>query len=89
MFTDWSQALEAESLPLNPNAARQLAAAARVTARSSHDKDDLGLLLDVLGLPADPDTLTALLPTHPGNRRRTHHDDHSRHRRPRHLADRL
>ncbi|MEI7029646.1 Lsr2 dimerization domain-containing protein [Streptomyces pratensis] len=65
MFTDWSEALEAESLPRNPNAARQLAAAARVTARSSHDKDDLGLLLDVLGLPTDPDTITALLPLIP------------------------
>ncbi|MFI5905460.1 histone-like nucleoid-structuring protein Lsr2 [Streptomyces cyaneofuscatus] len=65
MFTDWSEALEAESLPLNPNAAQQLAAAARVTARSSHDKDDLGLLLDVLGLTTDPDTLTALLPLIP------------------------
>lgn len=65
MFTDWTEALEAESLPLNPNPAQQLAAAARVTARSSRDKDDLGLLLDVLGLPTDTDTLTALLPLIP------------------------
>ncbi|MEU5971994.1 hypothetical protein [Streptomyces globisporus] len=65
MSTDWSEALEAESLPVDPTSAQQLAAAARVTARSSHDKDDLGLLLDVLGLPADPDTLTALLPLIP------------------------
>ncbi|MGW7400973.1 hypothetical protein ACWGH7_31415 [Streptomyces cyaneofuscatus] len=65
MLTDWSEALEAESLPVDPTSAQQLAAAARVTARSSHDKDDLGLLLDVLGLPADPDTLTALLPLIP------------------------
>ncbi|WP_432020279.1 Lsr2 family DNA-binding protein [Streptomyces sp. 1222.5] len=65
MFTDWTEALEAESLPLDPNPAQQLAAAARVTARSSRDKDDLGLLLDVLGLPADTDTLTALLPLIP------------------------
>ncbi len=65
MFTDWAQALEAESLPLDPTSAQQLAAAARVTARHSHDKDDLGLLLDVLGLPTDPDTLTALLPLIP------------------------
>ncbi|MEU3226770.1 histone-like nucleoid-structuring protein Lsr2 [Streptomyces sp. NPDC006976] len=65
MFTDWTEALEAESLPLNPNPAQQLAAAARVTARSSHDKDDLGLLLDVLGLPTDTDTLTSLLPLIP------------------------
>ncbi|MFH8873160.1 Lsr2 family DNA-binding protein [Streptomyces griseus] len=65
MFTDWAEALEAESLPLDPATAQQLAVAARVTARSSHDKDDLGLLLDVLGLPADPDALTALLPLVP------------------------
>ncbi|MEG9551376.1 histone-like nucleoid-structuring protein Lsr2 [Streptomyces baarnensis] len=65
MFTDWAQALEAESLPLDPTSTQQIAAAARVTARHSHDKDDLGLLLDVLGLPTDPDTLTALLPLIP------------------------
>ncbi|MER7750269.1 histone-like nucleoid-structuring protein Lsr2 [Streptomyces bacillaris] len=65
MFTDWSEALEAESLPLDPATAQQLAAAARVTARSSHDKDDLGLLLDVLGLPDDTGTITALLPLIP------------------------
>ncbi|MFB7484463.1 histone-like nucleoid-structuring protein Lsr2 [Streptomyces anulatus] len=65
MFTDWSEALEAESLPLDPTSAQQLAAAARVTARTAHDKDDLALLLDVLGLPTDPDTLTALLPLIP------------------------
>ncbi|MZE72643.1 histone-like nucleoid-structuring protein Lsr2 [Streptomyces sp. SID5789] len=65
MFTDWTEALEAESLPLDPNPAQQLAAAARVTARSSRDKDDLGVLLDVLGLPTDTDTLTALLPLIP------------------------
>ncbi|MFJ3176273.1 histone-like nucleoid-structuring protein Lsr2 [Streptomyces roseus] len=65
MFTDWTEALEAESLPLDPNPAQQLAAAARVTARSSCDKDDLGLLLDVLGLPTDTDTITALLPLIP------------------------
>ncbi|MGW1189320.1 Lsr2 family DNA-binding protein [Streptomyces sp. NPDC002559] len=65
MFTDWAEALEAEVLPLDPNPAQQLAAAARTTARSSHDKDDMVLLLDVLGLPTDPDTLTALLPLIP------------------------
>lgn len=65
MFTDSTEALEAEALPLDPNPAQQLAAAARVTARSSRDKDDLGLLLDVLGLPTNPDTLTALLPLIP------------------------
>ncbi|MET4673837.1 hypothetical protein ACFV2I_36765 [Streptomyces microflavus] len=65
MFTDWSEALEAESIPLDPTTAQQYAAAARVTARSSHDKHDMTLLLDVLGLPTDPDTLTALLPLIP------------------------
>ncbi|MFD6185640.1 histone-like nucleoid-structuring protein Lsr2 [Streptomyces goshikiensis] len=65
MFTDWTEALEAESLPLGPNPAQQLAAAARVTARSSRDKDDMAMLLDALGLPTDPDTLTALLPLLP------------------------
>lgn len=65
MFTDWTEALEAESLPLDPNPTQQLAAAARVTARSSRDKDDMTLLLDVLGLPTDTDTLTALLPLIP------------------------
>ena len=59
MFTDWAEALEAESLPLDPTSAQQLAAAARLTARSSHDKHDMTLLLDALGLPTDPDTLTA------------------------------
>ncbi|MFJ3438806.1 histone-like nucleoid-structuring protein Lsr2 [Streptomyces cyaneofuscatus] len=65
MFTDWAQALNAESLPLDPTSAQQLAAAARVTARSSHDKHDMTLLLDALGLPTDPETLTALLPLIP------------------------
>ncbi|MEU3733655.1 histone-like nucleoid-structuring protein Lsr2 [Streptomyces sp. NPDC033538] len=65
MFTDWTEALEAEALPLDPNPAQQLAAAARVTARSSRDKDDMALLLDILGLPTDTDTLTALLPLIP------------------------
>lgn len=65
MFTDWTEALEAEALPLDPNPAQQLAAAARACARSSRDKDDMTLLLDVLGLPTDTDTLTALLPLIP------------------------
>ncbi|MEV2262722.1 histone-like nucleoid-structuring protein Lsr2 [Streptomyces anulatus] len=65
MFTDWAEALEAESLPLEPTSAQQLAAAARVTARTAHDKHDMTLLLDVLGLPTDTDTLTALLPLIP------------------------
>ncbi|MER8267999.1 hypothetical protein ABT007_27805 [Streptomyces griseus] len=65
MFTDWSEALEAESLPLDPTTEQQLAAAARATAHHSHDKHDLTLLLDALGLPTDPDTLTTLLPLLP------------------------
>ncbi|MFJ7069780.1 histone-like nucleoid-structuring protein Lsr2 [Streptomyces sp. NPDC101115] len=65
MFTDWAEVLEAEALSMNPNPAQQLAAAARAAARGSRDKDDLGLLLDVLGLPIDTDTLTALLPLIP------------------------
>ncbi|MFD5978308.1 Lsr2 family DNA-binding protein [Streptomyces bacillaris] len=65
MFTDWSEALEAESLRLDPTSAQQFAAAARVTARSSHDKHDMTLLLDVLGLPTDADTITTLLPLIP------------------------
>ncbi|WNI27333.1 histone-like nucleoid-structuring protein Lsr2 [Streptomyces sp. ITFR-16] len=62
MFTDWQEALEAESLPLNPNHEQQLAAAARVTAHHSHDRDDLAELLDAIGLPHDDTTLTTLLP---------------------------
>ncbi|MET9483626.1 histone-like nucleoid-structuring protein Lsr2 [Streptomyces sp. NPDC006638] len=65
MFNDWQRALEAESLSLNPTGDEQRAAAARVAARSSRDKDDMTLLLDVLGLPADPDTVTTLLPLLP------------------------
>jgi hypothetical protein len=61
MFNDWTEALEAEALPLDPSPEEHLAAAARVTARHSGDKDDLGLLLNVLGLPTDTDTLTGLL----------------------------
>lgn len=62
MFTDWQEALEAEALPLNPSADDQLAAAARVTARYAHGRDDLADLLDAIGLPHDNSTLTTLLP---------------------------
>ncbi|MFI9176148.1 Lsr2 family DNA-binding protein [Streptomyces lincolnensis] len=65
MFNDWKQALEAEGLPLDPTTTEQEAAAARVAARHAGDKEDLVLLLDVLGLPGDDDTLTALLPLLP------------------------
>src|SRR5207248_736592 len=37
----------------------------RVTARHASSKEDLVLLLDVIGLPNDDDTLTALLPLLP------------------------
>ncbi|MFF5881038.1 histone-like nucleoid-structuring protein Lsr2 [Streptomyces californicus] len=65
MFTDWSEALEAESLPLDPTTPQQHAAATRATARRSHDEHDLALLLDALALPTDPDTITTLLPLIP------------------------
>ncbi|MFE7054738.1 hypothetical protein ACFVAO_05940 [Streptomyces californicus] len=65
MFTDWSEALEAESLPLDPTTPQQRAAATRATARRSHDHHDLTLLLDALALPTDPDTITTLLPLIP------------------------
>ncbi|MEU6503897.1 histone-like nucleoid-structuring protein Lsr2 [Streptomyces californicus] len=65
MFTDWSEALEAESLPLDPTTPQQHAAATRATARRSYDHHDLTLLLDALGLPTDPDTITTLLPLIP------------------------
>ncbi|MFI1808413.1 hypothetical protein ACH415_32905 [Streptomyces californicus] len=65
MFTDWSEALEAESLSLDPTTPQQRAAATRATARRSHDHHDLTLLLDALGLPTDPDTITTLLPLIP------------------------
>ena len=35
MFTDWTEALEAEGLPMNPTTTEQEAAAARVTARNA------------------------------------------------------
>ncbi|MFB1044387.1 Lsr2 family DNA-binding protein [Streptomyces chrestomyceticus] len=65
MFTDWQQALEAEGLPLNPTSTEQQAAAARVTGRHAHSKEDLVLLLDALGLPGDDTTVTTLFPLLP------------------------
>ncbi|MFE6288194.1 histone-like nucleoid-structuring protein Lsr2 [Streptomyces sp. NPDC057877] len=67
MFTDWTEALEAEGLPIDPTTTEQEAAAARVTARNADSKEDLVLLLDVLGLPGDDDTLTPLLPLLPSS----------------------
>lgn len=65
MFNDWHQALEAESLPLDPSPEEELAAAARTAARHARDKDDLTELLGALGVPTDEDTFTALLPLLP------------------------
>ncbi|MES5824858.1 hypothetical protein [Streptomyces sp. RG80] len=64
MTTDlaWQQALAADARPLRPTPLEELAAAARVTARHASDKHDLAELLDAIGAPTDPDTLTALLP---------------------------
>jgi hypothetical protein len=67
MFTDWQQALEAEGLPLKDSPEQQLVAAARTTACHARDKDDLALLLDVLALPRDDDTLDTLTPLLPEN----------------------
>ncbi|MFL4953292.1 hypothetical protein ACJ6WE_39875 [Streptomyces sp. MMS24-I31] len=67
MFTDWTEALEAEGLPLDPTTTEQEAAAARVTARNASSKEDLALLLEALGLPGDDDTVTTLLPLLPSS----------------------
>lgn len=53
--------IAAESLPLAHVPADQAAAAARTVARRAHDKEDLVLLLDLLGLPAGEDDITQLL----------------------------
>jgi hypothetical protein len=65
MFNDWQKALAAEELPLDATPEDELAAAARLTARNAHDKDDLALLLEAVGVPTDTDTITALLPLIP------------------------
>jgi hypothetical protein len=62
MTSDWQQALAAESRPPRPSPLQELAAAARVTARHAHDKDDLADLLGALGLPCAEDDLVRLLP---------------------------
>ncbi|WP_381805589.1 histone-like nucleoid-structuring protein Lsr2 [Streptomyces niveus] len=53
----------AELLPLTPTSQEQLVAAARVTARHAHSRDDLALLLDVLALPR----IDTPLPAHTDN----------------------
>ncbi|MFJ5657260.1 hypothetical protein ACIQD5_28435 [Streptomyces microflavus] len=73
MFTDWSEALEAESIPLDPTTAQQYAAAARVTARTRQARHDASP-----GRPRAahrPRHPHRPAPPHPGNRRQTR-DDH-------------
>ncbi|MEU3400656.1 Lsr2 family DNA-binding protein [Streptomyces filamentosus] len=65
MFDDFTESAKAQSLALNANTDDEQGAAARTVARRAHDKDDLAQLLDVLGLPHDPDTLTDLFPLLP------------------------
>ncbi|MGW5003168.1 Lsr2 family DNA-binding protein [Streptomyces hydrogenans] len=65
MFDDFTESANAQALALNPSTADEQGAAARTVARRAHDKDDLAQLLDVLALPRDPDTLTALFPLLP------------------------
>ncbi len=63
MFTDLSNAVTgAETITVTATSADQEQAAALTVARHAHDKDDLVLLLDVLGLPAAEDALARLLP---------------------------
>ncbi len=63
MFTDLSNAvIGAETITVTPTSADQTQAAALTVAHHAHDKDDLVLLLDVLGLPAGEDDLAQLLP---------------------------
>ncbi|MFH8753321.1 histone-like nucleoid-structuring protein Lsr2 [Streptomyces rimosus] len=62
MFTDMREALDAESLDLNPLGARQHSAASVLVARHARDKDDLADLLGALGLPSTDDDLVRLLP---------------------------
>ncbi|MDV5143231.1 hypothetical protein R1T08_02625 [Streptomyces sp. SBC-4] len=65
MFDDFTESAKAAALALNANTDDEQGAAARTVARRAHDKDDLAQLLNVLGLPADPDTLTDLFPLLP------------------------
>ncbi|MFF0486764.1 hypothetical protein [Streptomyces sp. NPDC004435] len=65
MFDDFTESAKAQALALNPSTADEQGAAARTLARRAHDKDDLAQLLDVLDLPRDPETLTALFPLLP------------------------
>ncbi|WP_333746236.1 Lsr2 family DNA-binding protein [Streptomyces sp. IBSBF 2950] len=62
MFTDMTEALEAEALELTPIGDGQSAAASLVVAHQARDKDDLADLLGALGLPCGEDDLVRLLP---------------------------
>ncbi|MFF1511848.1 hypothetical protein [Streptomyces sp. NPDC058326] len=68
MFDDFAESAKAQTLALNANTDDEQGAAARTVARRAHDKDDLAQLLNVLGLPDDPDTLTDLFPLLPETR---------------------
>ncbi|WNI20236.1 Lsr2 family DNA-binding protein [Actinacidiphila sp. ITFR-21] len=65
MFDELSAADEALALGTSELPAGADILASRLTARHSRDKDDLLVLLDALGLPADPDATTPLLPLIP------------------------
>ncbi|GGY82787.1 hypothetical protein GCM10010363_74320 [Streptomyces omiyaensis] len=66
MFTELTVSTRAGALALAPSTEPQLAAAARTVTRHARNKEDLALLLDVLGLPTahplpetgDPATMT-------------------------------
>ncbi|MFB7745400.1 histone-like nucleoid-structuring protein Lsr2 [Streptomyces sp. NPDC056132] len=62
MFTDLTEALEAEALQLTPLDDSQSTAASLVVAHQARDKDDLADLLAALGLPCTDDDLITLLP---------------------------
>ncbi|PJM98596.1 hypothetical protein CG740_34700 [Streptomyces sp. CB01201] len=62
MFTDLTEALEAEALQLTPIDDGQSTAASLVVAHQARDKDDLADLLAALGLPCTDDDLITLLP---------------------------
>ncbi|MFE7948225.1 histone-like nucleoid-structuring protein Lsr2 [Streptomyces sp. NPDC057426] len=63
MFTDWTEALDAEGLPLAPNTIAEQTLAARTVARHARDDEDLALLLTALGLPAAEHTATGTTTT--------------------------
>jgi len=62
VFTDMTEALEAEALELTPTSDSQETDAALVVAHHARDKDDLAELLATLGLPCGENDLVLLLP---------------------------